>query len=320
MPSVDRVGRYFPLSIVSPVSKGASALSFAISAARWFDAAERILLTVLSESEPDLNVFDRQVLELTQNLVDLDCLQRPPAQKSDAGEYWKLEVPGDSSAGLAMCSLAGGIIVDHVGPTSWWWTLDRETGSATYVAVRNLPSPVAYATLLGATSTLAIPQNRQHTVPVSRVAAGDLLVAELPATSLQATTDGDLHRPGNHTAPVASSDAFGETLSLAALINTPLDLSYESSSATETGKVRRDNEDAILDDAARGIWAVADGMGGHAAGRTASSAVIGALRAMDLPENMDHAIEAVTQTLQAVNRELRSYARHRRESRGLGVP
>ena len=93
MPSVDRVGRYFPLSIVSPVSKGASALSFAISAARWSDAAERILLTVLSESEPHLNVFDRQVLELTQNLVDLDCLQRPPAQKSDAGEYWKLEVP-----------------------------------------------------------------------------------------------------------------------------------------------------------------------------------------------------------------------------------
>ena len=40
---------------------------------------------------------------------------------------------------------------------------------------------------------------------------------------------------------------------------------------THIGKVRRSNQDALIESAAEGLWGVADGMGGHNGGETASA-------------------------------------------------
>ncbi|WP_043927611.1 phosphoprotein phosphatase, partial [Xanthomonas citri] len=45
---------------------------------------------------------------------------------------------------------------------------------------------------------------------------------------------------------------------------------YQSAGHTETGKVRRLNEDALLLREDAGLWVVADGLGGHSAGDYAS--------------------------------------------------
>ena len=42
-------------------------------------------------------------------------------------------------------------------------------------------------------------------------------------------------------------------------------------SRTHIGKVRRSNQDALIESAADGLWGVADGMGGHNGGETASA-------------------------------------------------
>src|SRR5438105_4356050 len=47
---------------------------------------------------------------------------------------------------------------------------------------------------------------------------------------------------------------------------------------TDVGKKRPHNEDAYLADESLGLYAVADGMGGHAAGEVASAAALQALR------------------------------------------
>lgn len=52
----------------------------------------------------------------------------------------------------------------------------------------------------------------------------------------------------------------------------------QSFSLTDQGRHRENNEDSYLSYPARGLWAIADGMGGHEAGEVASAIVVETLR------------------------------------------
>jgi protein phosphatase len=83
---------------------------------------------------------------------------------------------------------------------------------------------------------------------------------------------------------------------------------WTSASRTDVGLVRQINEDACLDLPARGIWAVADGMGGHAAGDVASRMIVDALAAIVVPNSLADFVAAARAELQRVNRTLRDEA------------
>ena len=56
---------------------------------------------------------------------------------------------------------------------------------------------------------------------------------------------------------------------------------WTSASCSHPGRVRQNNEDACVEQAEHGLWAVADGMGGHSMGEFASGLAIQSL--MHLP-------------------------------------
>lgn len=79
---------------------------------------------------------------------------------------------------------------------------------------------------------------------------------------------------------------------------------WGSASCSHVGLVRDINEDACLEQSARGLWAVADGMGGHTLGDFASRLVVETLERAPASEQLETFVATVKQGLQAANRQL----------------
>ena len=58
---------------------------------------------------------------------------------------------------------------------------------------------------------------------------------------------------------------------------TSMNWNWKSAEETHRGKRRKNNEDAVLSRPEAGLWAVADGMGGHHAGDVATDVQLHAL-------------------------------------------
>ncbi len=89
---------------------------------------------------------------------------------------------------------------------------------------------------------------------------------------------------------------------------------WTSTNRTHVGKVRRVNQDALLERPDIGLWVIADGMGGHASGEIASGLVIESLRDLPVPTSLSGFVDTVEDRILGVNAELRAMAtgnRHR---------
>lgn len=87
---------------------------------------------------------------------------------------------------------------------------------------------------------------------------------------------------------------------------------YRSAGRTTPGNVRLVNEDAILMRDDIGLWAVADGLGGHFAGDIASRVVMEHLRTLERGSSSGSDFQyAVDEALACANDQLRQLALHR---------
>ena len=86
-------------------------------------------------------------------------------------------------------------------------------------------------------------------------------------------------------------------------------LTFETGAASHTGMVRKRNEDGYLVQPDIGVWAVADGMGGHDSGHIASATVIRSLQSIGYPASAPDLLARFEDRVFRANGRLQEMAR-----------
>jgi protein phosphatase len=92
---------------------------------------------------------------------------------------------------------------------------------------------------------------------------------------------------------------------------TPSSVKFVTGVATDRGRVRAENEDSFLAAPAVGLWAIADGMGGHAAGRLASQVIVSELETVARADSAANLLAACEAAIQAANARMRTVSAER---------
>lgn len=95
-------------------------------------------------------------------------------------------------------------------------------------------------------------------------------------------------------------------------------MGFECVTRTHVGLRRKVNEDSLLECTERGLWAVADGMGGHEAGEVASAMVVEALAGLPITNNLEADTANAVSAMIRVNQELIVLARSDIHPRTIG--
>jgi type VI secretion system protein ImpM len=266
-PSVDQVGRYFPLTLIAELPPEISLVT-AASSARFFEAAERLIIETLATERVDFDRFDQGVAALEQHLMGValqpDLVLDPAASAilTDSPQAWQLPLAAASDVSSAFEQLLSLHLEAKYRPLVMCWTDGSAVVEPSCLVLKGLPDPEQYTALLEGSWT----GHRWRSVP--------------------ARVSDELTIPGAHVMDDAAPVYF------------------RSAAATDVGRVRTNNEDGFVERPEAGVWAVADGMGGHSHGEVASRMVCDALTDFPLDGTFDQAIDAARSRVQQVNDHL----------------
>jgi len=95
--------------------------------------------------------------------------------------------------------------------------------------------------------------------------------------------------------------------------------SWTSASRTDVGNERQVNEDSCLELPGRGLWMVADGMGGHAAGDIASQMLVTKLRGVDSHDKLSEFVDDVEDRVLDANVRLHDMSLEGEDAKVMGT-
>lgn len=151
MPSVDRVGRHFPLTVGAPLPSDIVPIDVPLLAADWFELIEELALSALGDGF-DFDGFDRAVEDAG------------PAPGSDSGFHREAPPPAavadDLSRGVRQAigpdgdpwptypHLLHAVLAASIGRYGLWWTAGNATLEGSLVVCATLPAADRFAALL----------------------------------------------------------------------------------------------------------------------------------------------------------------------------
>ena len=146
MPSVDRVGRYFPLTIAAPLPLDANPLQIAVEAQGWFDAAEAIMLGVLDAKNFNLDDFDYQVASLGE-LTQL-ALAGAASTQAGYGSAWQITLDKEARFSAALPVVMHQLTLQRLGAYSLWWGSGSVYVPPSLLISAGMPAAADFAAML----------------------------------------------------------------------------------------------------------------------------------------------------------------------------
>lgn len=260
LPSVDRVGRYFPLTIFAELPADLPPMAVAIHGREWLKTIEALALAALESEDFSIEEFDASLLASAEALgrieqyYGLDLGEAFPESARD----WRVPMTSADRMAASLIDPLMHSLARRLRPLTVWWTDGSERVGASCLLCQALPSPERFVAMLDG----------------GWQAAG--WTGEF----------GDLH--------TATHETFRYRI--------------ESAAASDTGPVRAMNQDRALERPEAGLWAVADGMGGHSRGDYASQLTVDVLAGVEPAATLGAALESVRTGLERANDDLQRAA------------
>ncbi|MFI3187135.1 MAG: type VI secretion system-associated protein TagF [Methylococcaceae bacterium] len=277
MPSVDRVGRYYPLTVAVLIEPSIQLPLLFTSGNVWFEQLEDAALSGL-EGNLDVNAFD----QLIQSIPSFELPVSSSLAQNSAVEkkYFHIAIENVDRIGDAFVQLNSDLLASFMPGYSLWHSTGSEHVQPALLACQGLPA-------IGRFSEFLKGQNRSMPFEADRSS---------PTSSLEAIVQAlEPEHPSLSSILASDNPALPKP-------------SWRSWAVTDTGKRRKHNEDSLLDRPEAGLWVVADGMGGHQAGDVASQLIVNRLQDLSPTSPLEDYISQVESCLQKVNTELRELA------------
>jgi type VI secretion system protein ImpM len=155
VPSVDRVGRYFPLTVLAQLAVDDCPLALACGNEGWFESAESLVLEALEAQALDFDTFDERIALLRERLQmdgrgEFSDIVGRLRDSEFPGVFarWQFPLAGVDSLQTAVNAFASRELSRALRPLAIWWTQGSSALAPNWLATRGLPRAPSFVAML----------------------------------------------------------------------------------------------------------------------------------------------------------------------------
>ena len=145
MPSVDSVGRHFPLTLAAAVAADVGLLPM-IAESGWYESLEEIALSTLDEPF-ELDGFDTQLQNLKPAATSAALSDRAKGAQNGSPS-WRFGLTAGASFRGSSPAIAESLLADRLERQTFWWTSGSDKVKPGILTCKGLPNSTAFVALL----------------------------------------------------------------------------------------------------------------------------------------------------------------------------